>query len=284
MNKSLVFSIILLSFCINDVVFSQTSSPENTIRSTGLLKPDEKNLNDHDKNPIQIRSSVDTAGRLFVTLESLHKESPVYYTLNGNELSNDDPVFINAFEIKESENIRYGIFEMGELKAGPFRNRIELHMGIGKHAELRNSKKEILPVDASSVLLDGILGNHHYHNGQWLGFEGNDMILVIDLGSFHYVESVKVNFLNHPKAGIFMPAIVKFYYSAGGIGFTQLGEVKYQQHDPGEKAEIMEYQMDYPWIETRYIRVVAENIGKIPAGYQAKEENAWMFVDEVIVE
>ena len=34
----------------------------------------------------------------------------------------------------------------------------------------------------------------------------------------------------------------------------------------------------------RYIRLKATNIGKVPAGHEAEGQDAWLFIDEIIVE
>ncbi|MDZ7743845.1 MAG: hypothetical protein U5Q03_19450 [Bacteroidota bacterium] len=263
---------------------SQSISPGQEIKAEAFPSGDKIRILDTEQEIIRISTRKDTSGKLFVNLEPDQPGSTVYYTLNGDELSSDDPVFIEAFELSKSKDIQYGIFEMGELVSGVVKNRIVLHQAIGKNSELRKYSGEALSMDASPVLLDGILGNENYMSGQWLGFKGFDMNLVIDLGDFHYVESVTINFMNFPQAHIFMPRIVKFYYSGNDINYKQVGEVKYKQHEPGEQAEIMEYQMDYPWIETRYIMITAENIKKCPPGHPEHGKQACIMADEVIVE
>ncbi len=263
---------------------SQSVSPGQEIKGKAFPSKDKIGPVDTEQYFVRISTKTDSSGKLFVNLEPDQAESTVYYTMNGDELSSDDPVFIEAIEISESRDIQYGIFEMGKLVSGVKKNSLVLHQAIGKNSELRKYSGEVLSIDASPVLLDGILGNENYKSGQWLGFKGYDMVLVIDLDDFHYVESVTVNFINFPAAGIFMPRIVKFYYSGNDINYKQVGEVKHKQHDPGEQAEIMEYQMDYPWIETRYIMITAENIKKCPPGHPEYGKKAWIMADEVIVE
>jgi hexosaminidase len=234
---------------------------------------------------IEIATSIDTAGKILAVLKSEQFKPEIHYTLNGDDLSSDDPIYMQPIEIQKTETIKAAIFKNGELVEQPIETQIIVHKGIGKDCEFVTKPSNRYPAQGEATLVNGILGDENYRAGQWIGYRGSDMEVIIDLGEYTFVESVRLNFLDFPKAWIFKPAIVKFYYSWKGKKYKQLGEVKLKQSKANETgSEIVKYQMDYPWIETRYIKIVAENIGACPEWHPGKGQKAWMFVDEIIVE
>ena len=130
-------------------------------------------------------------------------------------------------------------------------------------------------------LTDGKAGILDYRY-RWLGFWGDTLDAVIDLGEVTEVNSLSMDFYFYPLSWIFLPQRIEFLGSYDGNHWQSL-----EVFTP-ENPEILAT----PSIRTitattkervRYVRVVAEPLSEIPAWHRAAGEKPWIFTDEIIV-
>ncbi len=130
-------------------------------------------------------------------------------------------------------------------------------------------------------LTDGKAGILDYRH-RWIGFWGDTLDAVIDLGEATEVNSVSMDFYFYPLSWIFLPQRIEFLGSVDGTHWQSL-----EVFTP-ENPEILAT----PSIRTitanakgsfRYMRVVAEPLPEIPAWHRAAGQKPWIFTDEIIV-
>jgi hypothetical protein len=143
----------------------------------------------------------------------------------------------------------------------------------------------LYPGEGGSSLTDGLLGTRDHQDGLWLGFQGKDLEAVLDLGEARRVERIGLDCLQTQGAWIFLPRWVEFAYSADGEFWEVLGRVEI----PGERSDERESRLislDVPRTvgPIRYVRVSAGNQGPLPEWHPGAGEEAWLFVDEIVVE
>jgi hexosaminidase len=90
--------------------------------------------------------------------------------------------------------------------------------------------------------------------------------------------------------GIYLPVGVEVALSRDGKDFTVAAEAKGDASAEGGASGAKEVD---PFVRpirrevkpqrARFVRVLARNVGSIPAGHPAAGEKAWLFVDEVLV-
>ena len=156
------------------------------------------------------------------------------------------------------------------------------HKGIGKKVKLISipSSKYNPGVEA---LTDGLIGSEHNNDGQWMGFEGIDIEMVLDLGEKITVNKIKVNFLSDQNAWIFLPEKVEYLISENGKKFKSIATL---QNEISQKnsPEIRTFLKEIDNIKVRYIKFNAKNIKNCPQWHKDNGGKAWLFVDEIIVE
>ena len=161
----------------------------------------------------------------------------------------------------------------------------DLHLAVG--APVRSS----VPVTSaySAARLPGIVDNDRgtidYRGGDWQGFEGKDVELVIDLGERRAVTHFKAGFLQNTGPRIFLPTRVAFDVSVDGEHFWEVASLT---HDVplGEATPTRRYfhvPFDGGGTEARYVRVRISAIGVCPPGHEQAGAPAWVYLDEVIV-
>jgi len=134
------------------------------------------------------------------------------------------------------------------------------------------------------VLTDGSLGGNSFYSN-WLGFEGNDMEAIIDLGQTESISYVHTAFLKVTNHVVFFPEQVEISYSTDNASFLSIAAKKTAQPlKLGDKVNDLEYyDFRFTPVQARYIKVVAKSMKKAPAWHHASGLPSWIFCDEVII-
>jgi hexosaminidase len=118
---------------------------------------------------------------------------------------------------------------------------------------------------------------------RWQGFEVNEMDVTIDLKKLMDVESVTVGCLQLPSSWIFLPNYIEVFTSVYGENFEPAGRIetiKEWQRLDSKKADM---RIAFPKANCLYIRVFAKNIKYNPEWHYFSGGEAWLFVDEIII-
>ncbi len=132
------------------------------------------------------------------------------------------------------------------------------------------------------ALVDGVMGAADHRDPSWLGFLGNNLDVVIDLGAEKKVKKLSLDCFSKEDIYIFLPTNVEFYKSSDGKDFTSVATGR-------DKAAtikgdgVHQFTADIPETKIRYLRVIATNVGVCPPGHPGKGEKAWLFADEITV-
>ncbi len=156
---------------------------------------------------------------------------------------------------------------------------------IALHAkvELQTKPKKYANEDPQA-LTDGALGGNSFY-ANWLGFEGNNMIAIIDLGNEMEINHLNMAFLQVSNHIVFFPEKVSCSLADENKVFKPLLTVNSSK--PLKKSskinDIEYYNLDFPARKARYIKVKAFNRKVAPSWHNAAGLPAWIFCDEVIV-
>lgn len=135
-----------------------------------------------------------------------------------------------------------------------------------------------------TVLTDGALGGSSFY-ANWLGYEGNDMEVVVDLGQLQTVQTISMAFLQVTNHIVFFPSIVTYSGSIDNINFTSLGMIP-NPHPLTKTSKINDIQyfdLNFEAQRFRYIKVHAKNT-ETPYWHHAAGLPSWVFADEIIID
>ncbi|OGU35770.1 MAG: hypothetical protein A2068_15025, partial [Ignavibacteria bacterium GWB2_35_6b] len=162
-------------------------------------------------------------------------------------------------------------------------------LGLFKPVQYITEPNYKYPANGAKTLTDGKRGDedHHYN---WLGFEGNNMEVVIDLEKISAVKKVSADFLQISFSWIFLPELFEISLSNDRGKFTVVSSVK--NITPVTKEEtaspayafIKNFSCEFYPVETRYIKVKAVNMKTCPRWHPGYPFKSWIFTDEIIVE
>jgi len=121
------------------------------------------------------------------------------------------------------------------------------------------------------ALIDGIRGTSNWSGGAWQGYQGQDLIAVLDLGSVRKISHVGAGFLQDSGSWIWMPRRVEIELSVDGKTFARPLEIANEVSDqPG--VVIRDFVKTIVPTEARYLRLRAVHL----------RPETWIFVDELI--
>jgi putative alpha-1,2-mannosidase len=133
-------------------------------------------------------------------------------------------------------------------------------------------------------LIDGIRGTTNFASGEWQGYQGQDFVATVDLQKETEIHNVGAGFLQVAASWIWMPTFVQVEVSNDGVNFRRVVDIKtdvpVEQMEPVKR----DYTRDIPPTKARYVRVRAYNLGKIPSWHPGARGNAWIFVDEILID
>jgi hexosaminidase len=214
--------------------------------------------------------------------ESEQPGTPVVYTLNGNDPTPASPVYDGPFEINKNAYIKAGLLRDGKVMELTGRTFIS-HKAIGKKIRYLEPYSHRYNGGGDEALVDGLRGSVDFHEGNWQGFLGNNLDVVIDLGNIQPVRTVFITFLQNNKSWIFFPDSVTFSLSANGKKFHSINEQLNQDPKKTETSVIKQFSQTFPGTPARYVRVRAKNTGICPPWHEGKGEPCWLFADEIAV-
>ncbi|MCP4550144.1 MAG: family 20 glycosylhydrolase [bacterium] len=241
--------------------------------------------------PLRIRTSLDNRKQNFkVVCEIDEREATVlpnldiYYTTDGTEPN------IDSHRYKRPLNLPGGITLVARafLRTRPYgsasRRTLLNHQALGCAVSTANPCAEKYNGGGENALLDGIRGSDSFRDGHWQGYEVHDLEVLVDLGRPRQIGTIKLGCLQEINSWIFMPRRVEFSISLDGVSFETVGQKESSVSPRTQDLVREDITLNMEPKEVRYIRLVAANQGKCPPWHYAAGGDAWIFVDEIIVE
>ena len=207
----------------------------------------------------------------------------IFYTLDGSDVDANSNKYTGLININESSNVKAIAYvdgkKMGELAQVNF----NMHKATAKKVSYLNAPNEKYNGSGEITLVNSLRGSRNFSDGNWQGFQGENLELTIDLGSVQTVDRVRVGCLHETGSWVFLPKGIKVLASDDGKLYTEVGSTSNNVPLQSE-ALVMDFCVDVEKVNTQYIKVVVLNQQDVPEWHSAAGGKSWLFVDEIIVE
>lgn len=228
--------------------------------------------------PVKIATSI-IEEELFVELVPYDSDINVFYTIGDETVEYHDLVKID--EVQEWKIT----FARGGIKFNDTITQLfKPHLALGREPTYFSNYHANYTAGGNSGLTDGKKGSHVFRDGNWQGYWGKDVEIIVDLGESKFFSELSSDYLQYNNAWIFFPEYVSYAISSNGKTFNEVGIVV-NKESPREKAQkTQQYllKLQQP-VQARFVKLVAKNMGVCPDWHDAAGSDAWIFIDEFSV-
>ena len=252
------------------------------------LKPEERA--EYDDRLRLLELSLDFA-ILDLSLSEISPELS-YFAYDEQENKSVKPEMLEKLDNFVKDCKRLGVKKLDEAKATPeqFKSNIDNYisksmqhnMAKGKTATCSTEWSKLYDVGGPQALTDGKLGLLNY-NYNWLGFQGHNMDVVIDLDSTQAIHEVSADFLLYPLSWIFVPKRVTCYFSDDGEKWHEVDSHAYENKESLLECQIETFAFKNINRHARFVRLKAESLLTNPEWHRGVGQPCWIFCDEIIV-
>lgn len=218
-----------------------------------------------------------------VRISSLDPQIEIFYTTTGEEPEYGATQYSGPFSLKKSVSLRAAGFIKGKKMGKTIRVDYLMHKAMGKPYKT-TYQPEKYTGGGKFGLTNGVTGAMKAWDN-WAALpDGLFLDPVIDFGGATEFSTVTTHFVNFKDAWIYPPKSLELLVSADGQHFTSVGKKEYDVLAmKGSSVETAVFELP-KGTKGSYLKLVAENFGKIPSGAQGEGNGAWIFLDEIIVE
>jgi predicted alpha-1,2-mannosidase len=219
---------------------------------------------------------------LLVKMGVLGKGVTLFFTTDGSEpgpasKKYQAPITINQTTTFQCKAIDEKGNESGIMEQTYFK------IDGNRKIELRAQYANQYAAGGDKALIDHLRGNNNYRTGYWQGYQGQELEVVVDLGSIKSVSSLSMGFLQDVKSWIWYPKQVTFAVSKDGKTFIPAGTATNTFPDDREGSFTQDFTVGYKG-HARYVKVTAPNYGPCPEWHLGAGGSTWLFADEVTVQ
>ena len=193
--------------------------------------------------------------------------STVYYTVDGTEPNKESKQFDRPFSINKTTTIKARATgrndQMSNVVTATF-----LKMPHSWNLTLNTKYSSQYSGGGDQALIDGIRGTTNFSGGAWQGYQGRDLIAIVDLGQTQSVSKLGAGFLQDVGSWILMPVRVDFEVSTDGVNFVQVLSIANSVSNQSYETIIKDFTGTISPRMARYVRMRAQNFGKLPAWHE----------------
>lgn len=209
----------------------------------------------------------------------------IHYTLNNREPALSDKVYRHPLLIKEGfTTLKARVFGKGFLPSETISTTF-IQSGLPIAQLTASTPNARFPGKGHLSLYDNEGGIADLHNINWTGYQGDSVVIDIELEKQSKITGVLGNFLQDHGSWIYLPEQIRlYYYSEAAKAFKELAAVTIPS-DKVNSGSSCVYQLLRPptAIKTKKLRLIIQPLKKLPAIHPGAGQPAWLFIDEIKV-
>jgi len=222
--------------------------------------------------------------QLAVSLGSELAGIEIHYTIDGSEPNAQSSIYAEPVLLDKTATIKAVSIHDGSPAEKTFSQSFSINKATAKPVKYLVPYSENYKGSGENTLVNGIRGSTNHADGEWQAWSGTNMAIVIDLQQATEIHTISAGSLQSAGSYIFLPKKVEFYISDDGIRFNKIAEVLNDVNALSADKQLKEFTATFNPISAKYVKVVAQNLGKCPKGHIGEGKPAWLFLDEIMVE
>ena len=214
-------------------------------------------------------------GKIFLKLECEVPNADIRYALGDTPIEKATK-YHQPIALNRSTTFKATVFS-GKATNTITTGEVTFHKAIDKKVSYSPLYHKSYQGQGETTLTNVIRGTKNFHDGQWLGWLGDDVTLTLDLEQATEVREVRIGAMDAQASGIYFP--VEFIVSLSNDG-KNYREVATHNEPCVVRgiATLKDFVLKFSPTEARYIELTLKNVKTPPKG-----GDAWLFIDEILV-
>lgn len=199
--------------------------------------------------------------------------------------SDDFNLYTKPINLNFTGKIQVQAKKNGENYGGVLNQNVQEHKALNSTSQYVSPYNSWYEAGGDQALVNGFLGSEDFRDGNWQGFYGDDVEVILELRHTSKISDVWLNFFQYNNAWIFLPTEIEIYTSIDGEIWTKQAfeKIKDKSKTRGQFIESVNLLI-YPEVEAKHLKIKAKNLGTVPDWHEAAGSKAWIFIDEIIVQ
>lgn len=240
--------------------------------SKSAFKVSAKSETDTEKNQLSVRLSSELEG------------AEIHFTTDGTEPNTFSERYAEPVLLEKTTILKAVTFRNGHPAVQANTQIFNVNKATAKKVSYLSPCSDLYTGSGESTLVNGLRGSSNHSDGEWQGWAGTNMEVIVDLKDTIEIQNITVGALHNASAWIFLPARMEFFISPDGIKFVKIANVTNFDNPLSEEKQKKDFSAFFTPVKTRFVKIVVHNLGKCPKGHSGAGQPAWMFIDEIIVE
>lgn len=214
-------------------------------------------------------------GNIYLKLECEVPNADIRYALGDTPIEKGEK-YTAPIAIKGTNTYKAAVFSANATNTITS-GQITFHKAIGKPVSYSPLYHKSYQGQGEGTLTNVIRGTKNFHDGQWLGWLGDDVTLTLDLGETTEVSEVRIGAMDAQSSGIYFPERLTVALSVDGKNYREVAA----QEEPCTikgKPSLKDFVLKFAPQSTRYLQIQLKNVKTPPKG-----GDAWLFIDEILV-
>jgi hexosaminidase len=208
----------------------------------------------------------------------------IHYTTDGSEPDGQSPIYTEPVLIGKTSVLKAVTIHDGNPAEKSMNQSFNINKATAGPVKYLIPYSEFYKGSGEYTLVNGVRGSTNHHDGEWQGWEGKNMEVIIDLQQSSNIHSISAGTLQNSGSSIFFPKKVDFFISADGLKFQKIAESMNDINPLPGDSQVKVFSAEFKPVSAAFVKVVAYNLGKCPKGHSGEGKDAWLFVDEISVE
>lgn len=215
-------------------------------------------------------------------LLSTADHAPIHYTLDGTEPTASSPVCDSVLHLNENAHLKaVAVRSSGNSRV--LEENIAFNKASLKSIVANQPINKGYLFGGPFTLVDGLIGDTNYRTGRWIGFQGNDMDMTIDLGEPTEISSAAINVCVAKGDWVFDARNFTVEVSTDGKTFVKVASEDYPVMAQNDANGLKTHQLTFAPVKAKLVRVVAQSEKALPDWHGGKGNPAFLFVDEIVL-
>lgn len=216
--------------------------------------------------------------QLAVALKSELNGVEIHYTMDESQPNSLSPVYAQPIGIDKSSTIKAVTIVNGQPAEKIMSRSFNINKATARPVTYVIPYSPNYKGSGDYTLVNGIRASTNFGDGEWQGWQGVNMEVVINLQQASPIHSITVGALQSPGAYIFAPKKMEYYVSSDGVKFDKVAEVINEAYTTSGDNQIKDFTASFGPVTASFVKVVAQN------GQPIEKIGPWIFIDEIEVE